>query len=249
MEKRQRLWKVLGIVLGVSAALAAALMIAQTAAIYREGLAGGGQMYTAEIIAARFSAIAVPVLLFCGLTLFALLLRLFLPQDEPKTPPMTPETRLAAILPVTDGKTPAMQKEEARRRRITALLALLQAGCVIRVLAVALRPERFSSMDLETEMAVALPQLLLPVAAALLAGIVGTVYLGRSRAREAQYAAAAPRRPREKKPTGNGRALTAVRLALLAAAVAFIVLGILNGGMYDVLVKAINICTECVGLG
>ena len=40
-----------------------------------------------------------------------------------------------------------------------------------------------------------------------------------------------------------------IRIALLAAAVLLIVLGILNGGMYDVLVKAINICTECIGLG
>ena len=39
------------------------------------------------------------------------------------------------------------------------------------------------------------------------------------------------------------------RRVLLAAAVLFIVMGIGNGGMKDVLVKAIRICTECVGLG
>ena len=39
------------------------------------------------------------------------------------------------------------------------------------------------------------------------------------------------------------------RAALLAAAAALILLGILNGGLNDVLVKAINICTECIGLG
>ncbi len=30
---------------------------------------------------------------------------------------------------------------------------------------------------------------------------------------------------------------------------ALIVAGIINGGMRDVLVKAIKICTECIGLG
>lgn len=40
-----------------------------------------------------------------------------------------------------------------------------------------------------------------------------------------------------------------VRLALLLAALLFIVLGVVNGGAHDVLVKAINICTECIGLG
>ena len=39
------------------------------------------------------------------------------------------------------------------------------------------------------------------------------------------------------------------RLILLVIAAVFILLGVINGGWYDVLVKAINICTECIGLG
>ncbi len=42
---------------------------------------------------------------------------------------------------------------------------------------------------------------------------------------------------------------TVARAALYAAALAFLALGVLNGGLNDVLVKAINICTECIGLG
>ncbi|MBO5945717.1 MAG: thioredoxin [Clostridia bacterium] len=33
------------------------------------------------------------------------------------------------------------------------------------------------------------------------------------------------------------------------ATIAYIVLGVLNGGMADVLAKAAKICRECVGLG
>ena len=40
-----------------------------------------------------------------------------------------------------------------------------------------------------------------------------------------------------------------IRRVLLVAAVIFVVLGVQNGSMKDVLVKAIRICTECVGLG
>ncbi len=40
-----------------------------------------------------------------------------------------------------------------------------------------------------------------------------------------------------------------VRISLLGCAVVFIVLGIANDGMRDVLIKAINICAECIGLG
>ena len=45
------------------------------------------------------------------------------------------------------------------------------------------------------------------------------------------------------------RTAAVVRMVLLAAALAMILAGVLNGGMRDVLIKAINLCTECVGLG
>lgn len=43
--------------------------------------------------------------------------------------------------------------------------------------------------------------------------------------------------------------LLGVRIAVGCVSVAFIIAGICNGGMRDVLIKAINICTECIGLG
>ncbi len=45
------------------------------------------------------------------------------------------------------------------------------------------------------------------------------------------------------------RKTTILRTAVLTAAVILIVLGILNGGLEDVLAKGATICTECVGLG
>lgn len=42
---------------------------------------------------------------------------------------------------------------------------------------------------------------------------------------------------------------TAARWAILAIALVCIALGIWNGSMRDVLYKAINLCTECIGLG
>ncbi len=43
--------------------------------------------------------------------------------------------------------------------------------------------------------------------------------------------------------------LWSVRGVILATAIVFIVVGIFNGGMADVLGKAIRLCTECIGLG
>lgn len=64
----------------------------------------------------------------------------------------------------------------------------------------------------------------------------------------AQNAAKAPA-PLNSISPETARRRILLRRVLMAAAVLFIVLGIFNGSMKDVLIKAIKICTECVGLG
>ena len=39
------------------------------------------------------------------------------------------------------------------------------------------------------------------------------------------------------------------KCVILAVAVVFVLIGIFNGGVADVLSKAVKICTECIGLG
>ena len=48
---------------------------------------------------------------------------------------------------------------------------------------------------------------------------------------------------------GSGRSLTGLWIFLLAVSAGLILHGILDGSMQDVFVKAVNICTECIGLG
>ncbi len=42
---------------------------------------------------------------------------------------------------------------------------------------------------------------------------------------------------------------TILRACIAVSAVILIILGIMNTGAKDCLIKAINICTECIGLG
>ena len=47
----------------------------------------------------------------------------------------------------------------------------------------------------------------------------------------------------------GARKLKTARIAVFAVAVVLVVAGIMNGSMEDMLIKAVNICTECIGLG
>ena len=49
--------------------------------------------------------------------------------------------------------------------------------------------------------------------------------------------------------TPADRRTALLRVGVLAAAVLLIAAGLLSGGFRDVLVKAVNLCAECVGLG
>lgn len=53
----------------------------------------------------------------------------------------------------------------------------------------------------------------------------------------------------KKKSESKIDAAMITRYVIVGSAVALIILGITNGGMADVLQKAIKICTECIGLG
>lgn len=55
----------------------------------------------------------------------------------------------------------------------------------------------------------------------------------------------ADREGRENRRNSHAR----IRAILILAAIVFIIMGILNGSAKDVLYKARNICTECIGLG
>ena len=46
-----------------------------------------------------------------------------------------------------------------------------------------------------------------------------------------------------------GKRLFTIRILVFLASAALILHGILNGSMHDVFIKAVNICTECIGLG
>ena len=55
--------------------------------------------------------------------------------------------------------------------------------------------------------------------------------------------------PKPETRAKNPKAKRMVQLIVVIAAVAFIILGVMNGSAKAVLTKAANICTECVGLG
>lgn len=167
------------------------------------------------------------------------------------------EVRLRLLL-MRAEKTDAMRAEERRRRMARGACAGICAGCAAMVARYLANPAHFASRELEPVIGRMLwhiaPWIFVGFACAILCECVR----GRSFRREIELAARSPERASFKNAqtdSGASRekrarlAKTAARAAMFALAVALLALGAANGGMRDVLVKAINICTECIGLG
>lgn len=207
-------------------------------------------VYSREIVASRLGSIAPAlwgylVLVVAGLTLQALA------GEQPRLRPISQtENRLLSLRSRT-AEIPPEALAEQRRRRITRILA----GAVILACAVPcgiylLNGKNFASLELESVVGQMLLHVAPWVALALIAAAVATVLNGKSMLREIEILKPAPRKaPEAAAPAVRKWTIPTLRVALYVTAVVFIVLGVLNGGLWDVLVKAVNICTECIGLG
>ena len=162
-----------------------------------------------------------------------------------------------------------MNKERALQKKLQIAGWIGFAVCMVPILIYVTNGAHFAQTDPEglDSSLIALVTFTAPFAAAGLAClIISTVMQAGSMQRESEAATA---RIKEEKEAGSSKVPAAagkdariydtppdiakrrvlVRRILLAAAVVFVIMGIYNGSMKDVLIKAIRIGTECVGLG
>lgn len=253
-EKNVRLLRtVYGSVLTFLLILTGLCLILSALSIYHTG---GEKPYTPEAISAHFGAIAIPVWVTLGAILAGIVLSLVLPKAAER--PRAWQDRRAILLRTAkrrnalDGAYLTVARAESLRRRIlrvgTGVLVLLLAIPAILHLS---SPESFRYPEYNESVIAAMPTLLLFSLGACVLLTVSSLLCDRSYARQTEALLRTERTApaASETPTASGRVTLTVRLVLLAAALLLLTVGILGGGMADVLSKAINICTECIGLG
>ncbi len=255
--KRVNWKKVCRVVLAVLCVLLTALLAAAAVRMCREGLARKAEnplepVFTPEGVAGTLAALAP---LF-WVTAAVLAVGLWMTRKDPEDPPGR-DTEMARdrIAARVSQPSDAMRRERKVQRWLRWGGWGAFAACMAPLAVWLAQREHFPPDDLE-EMFQALMGWLLPCAGAGIACLAVSFAL-RDRsmawetqaARERLKAEQAGDGPTVPVPDSRTGRITAVRAVLAAAAIALILLGVLNGSALDVLYKAINICTECVGLG
>ena len=255
-KQKKLMHNICGIVCAVLLVLTAVLFAVSCVQIYKSG----ASPFTRESVAAHFARIAVPVYACIAVVAVSGLLSLIFPAEAERTARRADEEMTLARLRRKGETTPRAEQEEKRRRMLRYAAAAVVAVAAVIPLPLVLNVSRYaeergSYNDIVLSMVI-------PVAicaAVALGACIAVSFLCRASVRReiallrgedervVINAAACPIRAFAAQH--KAKLLLGLRVLLLVVGIALVIVGVLNGGMADVLGKAINICTECIGLG
>lgn len=260
-DKIKRIHMIYGILLSVVTVIAGICLIVSCYSIYHTGIVNDTQPYSPEIVASAFSRIALPVYLCLALIVGGFILHIALPPQK-KKPAVEKNQQL--ILERLYAKTDLSQCDEAMRcaiekqkknRRLHSVISavLLVIGCVI-FLSYACNGNHWHNSQINASMSKAVLILFACLAIPFGYSVFTAYYHRRSLGKEIelmrQASNVAGRKPEKAAPkASNARKILIARCVFLVLGIGILLFGYFTGGMADVLTKAINICTECVGLG
>ena len=145
-----------------------------------------------------------------------------------------------------------MKAEQKKRKLIHIGGWVLFGLCMIPILLYITNGAHFDRSD-AAGLEVVIGALVLNIVPWAIIGIgclsVAFILVDKSLEKETELARKCPKGTPEAASGVNRLALNIARCVVFITAVTFIIIGINNGSMNDVLIKAIQICTECVGLG
>ena len=254
-ETIKRIRLIYGIILSLSAVAAGICLIAACVGIYRSG---GAQIYTAQKVADAFAGISGPVYLCLTLIIGGFILDFALPADTKKRKAekndaavlqrLLEKRDLAACDPELREQILAEQKSRKRDSLISMAVLIV---CSIGFLCYGANPANFHQSEINASMAKAVVILFCCLAAPFGCALGAAYRAKASLRREVELVKQIPagEKQPEAEPKAQRNPLAVVRCVLLCLALVLLVYGFFAGGTADVLTKAINICTECVGLG
>lgn len=256
-EKKKKIYLICGLVIALLVvALGAALMLSCWD-IYTSGTSP----YSPASIGQRFEKIAFLVYLTLAAVLGGLILSLVLPMEKERPKGIRDDKVTLEKMKAKAGNITGIYADEARQEQRKRVLlrtgaAGLFSGMMVYPLIYFLNVDHFTVINQNGDIIKAMTLVLVPGIIGLGLCYVCTLLTSKSFRRETElykkYIAENKGQLSPANPTvkaENSKRLLLIRCGVLTVAVVFIIAGIINGGAYDVLLKAIVICTECIGLG
>ena len=254
-----------GIVTSVMLAILGVCFITACYGIY----ISGDNPFTRESVGEALMSIIVPIIISIVLIIGGFVLHLVFPTEKAAVKPLvTDEVAEARLLAARDmdgdaSIRSAIEREINLRSALKLINVIVVCAAAVVIGLYVFNPANYTD-DLNKSVINLTISVTIPLLPALLLAAARLIVEPISYKREIELLKLLPRAdksaPAAEKITAiskialffkkNERPITlGVRIAVLLAGVVYVILGISNGGMGDVLAKAIKICTECIGLG
>ncbi len=265
-ENKTRLFHLIyACAVGVLVIALGVLFITSCIGIYRSG----ERPFTRESVGDALTKIAIPSAITVLAIIGGAVVNLLIPEKAKKGGRPTPSMLLSNLRKRVryDSLTESEDAELKYERRLRLILHI--GGLVILLISVVyplvylFTPDRFGvATTANADIAAAAIAILIFLLPAAVYAIIVSFIMDKSRAREASAIKLIIARQRGEGALKSAEAMSesflkkygtvitnCIRGAVIVVGILFVVLGINNGGMADVLGKAVRICTECIGLG
>ncbi len=272
-ESQRKLRFYYGIALSVLTVVLAVWFIAETADLYYSGLASGGEIYSRAIVGVRLRRLAIPSVLWILSIIGGFVFSVLFPvakKGRVKQNAGTALRKLKRRMPNAQGEEFLAEKNnftrlERSRYILYAVAALFSLASAIVTIVYLSNTGHFAAVNLNAEILAMVKGVMPWIGVSLLLFVAATLYehftvkreiesmkklllLGRGAPVE-QPSALLQKYRAGMAVVESEKTKWVVRGVVLAVGLTFFIVGICNGGANDVLFKAINICTECIGLG
>lgn len=245
-----KIYRILKIVCAVATLFLLAALALQCVSMYVVGAESADPAFTADKVAAALVAY-VP---YCILYVFFVVATVFVGRKikyREKLPGLFSDNRLRLAKKRFSQLPVEAMKEEKLRRRIMVIYLLIISACVLPCILYMTDAANFESWELEGVISQLVMSLVPWIVAVFIFSVVASILSSKSMEREIEILKRLNSVSEEKtaETVTKEQRLMLPRILIITASLVLIFLGIMNGGSKDVFIKAINICTECIGLG
>ena len=253
-EAAMRYHRIFNILFSIVIVIAGICLIMGALTIYYSG----DQPFSRESVATTFSTIAFPVYLTLVMAIISFVWEILSPSDKAQDPLFKDyPAMLEALyskkdLDAADTTTQEELKALWKNRRLHIIIrTVVLVVCSAIFLFYALNSANYHQSEINSSMIAAMKVLVPCSLASFGYALFVAIHNEKSLQKEIEMVRKLPALTvtKENEIVAEEKHLSPYRNAILAAALILIVYGFLNGGTIDVLAKAINICTECIGLG
>ena len=257
-EMLQKIHSIYNKILSVVIIIAGICLMVACVGIYQSG----DQPYSRESVAAAFSGIAFPVYLSLFMIVLGFLFELLSPSERKKE--KTPKAYLHIIKQLRSKKdlsacsadlTAAIEAQQNSRKLHTTISMVILGIASVLFLIYALNGAHFHQSEINTSMIQAMYRLIPCMAVSFGYAVFAHYHNRKSMEQEIELLKQVPNAAnataiQDADPTDKSEKQVKIfRTAFLCIGLFLLIYGFISGGTVDVLTKAINICTECIGLG